>query len=249
MILGSGMGGVADAIENPTIVPYKDIPNFPRSTVHGHSGQLVCGSLCGVDVMCFQGRVHMYEGIDPASLRVPIYALKLLGCEALMITSAVGSLRTEVGAGELVLLNDHINMQGRNPLVGPNDPIGPRFPGMMDAYDPGMRERAHAIAKENNIRVTDGVVLSVLGPMFETPAEIRAYRTLGADVVGMSTVAEITLARHADMKCLAFGVVVNLASGMQEVINHEETLHFAGIASPKVETMFKGLLADRSWEK
>merc|ERR1711988_346098 len=215
------MGGVADAIENVTIIPYSDVPGFPRSTVSGHSGRLVCGSLCGVDVVCFQGRVHMYEGIDPAALRVPIYALKLLGCEALMITSAVGSLREECGPGELVLLNDHINFQGRHPLVGPNDPIGPRFPSLVDAYDPVMRERAHAIAKENDIRITDGVVLSVLGPSFETPAEIRAYKALGADVVGMSTVAEVTLARHADMKCLAFGVVVNLAAGMQTAeINH-----------------------------
>jgi len=245
MVLGSGMGGVADAIENPTIIPYSEVPGFPRSTVSGHNGQLVCGTLSGVGVVCFQGRVHLYEGIDPMQLRSPIYSLKLLGCEAFMVTAAVGSLNKEVGPGELVLLNDHINFQGRNPLIGPNDPIGVRFPSMLDAYDPELRATAHRLAKENDINLTEGVYLAALGPSFETPAEIRAFRTLGADVVGMSTVGEVTLARHADMRVLGLAVVVNLAAGMQAGhINHEETLHFTGLAADKVKTLFLGLLKD-----
>ena len=139
LVLGSGMGGVADQLESPTIIPYEDIPGFPVSTVSGHAGQLVCGTLNGTGVACFQGRVHLYEGIDPMALRVPTYALKLIGCESLLLTTAVGSLRPEVGPGELVLVSDHINLQARNPLIGPNDPIGDRFPSLLDAYDPSLR--------------------------------------------------------------------------------------------------------------
>merc|ERR1711865_339625 len=215
------------------------------STGHGHSGQLVCGSLCGVDVVCFQGRVHLYEGIDPMQLRAPFYSLKMLGVEAFFVTAAVGSCRKEVGPGELVAISDHINFQMRNPLIGPNDPIGDRFPSMMDAYDPEIRAAAHRIADDKGIALHDGVYLAVLGPSFETPAEIRAFTALGADVVGMSTVADVTLARHAGMRCFGVSVVVNLASGLSNShINHEETLHFGGIAAEKATTLFKGLLED-----
>lgn len=249
MVLGSGMGGIADAIENPTIIPYGDIPGYPQSTVTGHSGQLVCGSLQGVDVVCFQGRVHLYEGIDPMNLRAPIYSLKLLGCEAFLVTTAVGSCRPNVGPGELVAITDHINLQGRNPLIGPNDPIGDRFISMLDAYDPAIRAAAHKHADDNEITLHDGTYLAVLGPSFETPAEIKAFTTLGADVVGMSTVAEVTLARHCGLRTFAMAVVVNLAAGLSDNhINHDETLHFTGLAAGKVTTLFNSLLADKSWQ-
>ena len=157
MVLGSGMGGVADSIENKVCISYADLPGFPQSTVSGHAGPLVLGTLNGVPVACLQGRVHLYEGVDPHQLRVPTYTLKLIGCEALLLTTAVGSTRLNVGPGELVLVTDHINMQMRNPLIGPNDPIGPRFPSLMDAYDPKIRETFHECAKANDIGLHDGV--------------------------------------------------------------------------------------------
>lgn len=245
VMLGSGLGGVAEEIEDATVIPYEDIPDFPRSTVSGHKGQLVCGNLNGVPVIAFQGRVHMYEGVDPQQLRVPTYALKLLGCEAFFLTSAVGSTRETVGPGELVLVTDHINMQMRNPLIGPNDDaIGTRFPSMLDAYDPHLRELMKRKADELGVRLTDGVFLSNLGPSFETPAEIRAYRTLGADVVGMSMVAEVVCARHCGLRVAACGVVVNYASGMTDKhITHEETLHFSNVAANNLTNLLKEFLA------
>jgi xanthosine phosphorylase len=256
IILGSGMGGVADAIQNPTTIPYGEIPGFPQSTVSGHKGQLVCGELEGVDVICFQGRVHLYEGIDPQQLRPPMYMLKLLGCHSLFCTAAVGSLRMEVGPGEVVTIEDHINMQMKSPLIGPNDPIGPRFPSLLDAYDPELREKMHQHAKAADIPLSSGVYLAVLGPAFETPAEIRAFKVMGADVVGMSTVPDVTMARHCGLRVAALGCVVNYASGMapaqHEVggthITHEETLHFGAIAAEKVTFLFKALLKDKSWQ-
>jgi len=249
MMLGSGMGVVADAIENPTVIPYGEVPGFPVSTVSGHSGQLVCGKLEGVDVICFQGRVHLYEGIDPAKLRPMVYSLKLLGCDAFFVTSAVGSLRPEVGPGELVCTTDHINLQGKNPLVGANDPIGDRFPSLMDCYNPQLRAVAHKQAEANGITLHDGVYLSVMGPSFETPAEIRAYKILGADVVGMSHCAEATLARHAGLKVYGMSVVVNLASGLTDQhITHEETLHFGNLAAEKATGLIKAMVADSTWQ-
>jgi len=248
MMLGSGMGVVADAIDKPTVIPYGDVPGFPVSTVSGHSGELVCGKLCGTDVMVFKGRVHLYEGIDPMQLQPMIYSVKLLGCESFFVTSAVGSLRPSVGPGELVVTTDHINLQGRNPLVGPNDPIGPRFPSLMDAYSPKIRAVAHKQAEANGIPLHDGVYCSVMGPVFETPAEIRAFTTLGADTVGMSHVAETTLARHAGMEVFGMSVVVNLASGLSDQhITHEETLHFGNIASGNATKLIKAMVEDKSW--
>lgn len=250
IILGSGMGGVADAIDNPTVIPYGDIPDFPKSTVSGHKGQLVCGQLEGTDVICFQGRVHLYEGIDPQSLRPPMYMLKLLGCHSLLCTAAVGSLRMEVGPGDVMAINDHINFQCRSPLIGPNDDaIGPRFPSLLDAYDPEIRNAMQRLAKAEGIELTEGVYLATLGPMFETPAEIRAFKVMGADVVGMSTVPDVTMARHCGLRVGALGCVVNHASGMTDKhITHDETLEFGAHCADKVTRLFKGLLADKSWQ-
>jgi xanthosine phosphorylase len=241
LVLGSGMGGVADRLEDPTTIPYADIPGFPVSTVSGHAGQLVCGTLNGAAVACFQGRVHLYEGIDPMTLRVPTYALKLIGCESLLLTTAVGSMRQEVGPGSIVLVSDHINLQARNPLIGPNDPIGDRFPSLMDAYDPELRRQLQDCGRALDPPIEDipeGVYCASLGPSFETPAEIRAFKMMGADWAGMSTVAEVVLARHCGLRVAAVGVVVNLASGMSDThITHDETLHFTGLAADNVSRL------------
>lgn len=235
LILGSGMGGIADSIEDRTEIPYSELPGFPVSTVQGHSGCLVVGNLKGLPVACLKGRVHLYEGVDAKILRVPIYALKLIGCEALLLTSAVGSLREEVGAGELVCLTDHINFQGRNPMIGVNDPIGPRFPSLMDAYDPKLRAVLKKCSGETEVPIHEGVYLACLGPSFETPAEIRAFKMLGADVVGMSTVSEVIVARHCGLRVCALSIVVNLASGLTDKhITHDETLHYSNVAGERV---------------
>lgn len=235
VILGSGMGGIADRIADKQLIQFSDIPGFPVSTVHGHSGAFVLGTLDGLPVACLKGRVHLYEGVDPQILRIPIYAMKLLGCETLLITSAVGSLRKEVGAGELVMLTDHINLQCRNPLIGPNDPIGTRFPSLMDAYNGGLRKVMKNCAVETGVPLHEGVYLACLGPSFETPAEIRAFKMLGADVVGMSMVPEVICARHCGMRVCAVTISVNLASGLSDThITHEETIHFGNLASENV---------------
>eukprot|EP00048_Salpingoeca_helianthica_P014825 m.223746 g.223746 ORF g.223746 m.223746 type:complete len:289 (-) comp16315_c0_seq1:170-1036(-) len=243
IILGSGMGGVAEKIDNKTIIHYSTLPGFPVSTVQGHAGELILGTLHGVPVACLKGRIHLYEGIDPTKLRVPIYTLRLLGCEALFLTSAVGSLRVEVGAGELVALTDHINMQCRNPLIGPNDPIGVRFPSLLNAYDSTLRGILHEVAKERSVMLHDGVYLAALGPSFETPAEIRAFKIMGADVVGMSTVPEVILARHCGMRVAAISIVVNLASGLTaDHITHDDTLFFSKQASDKLTSLLEGFV-------
>lgn len=232
IILGSGMGDVAKAVQEPVTIPYSEIPDFPVSTVSGHAGNLLLGKLEGVSVACLQGRVHLYEGMDPSKVRVLIYTLKLLGCEVLFLTSAVGSLVLENGPGTLVCINDHINLQGRHPLIGPNDPIGPRFPSTLDIYDPKLRAVLAASAKENDLRLPEGVYIAVTGPSFETPAEIRAFKILGADVVGMSMVPEVLCARHCGMRIAGVAVCVNLASGLGDGhITHEDTLHYTAKAS------------------
>ena len=238
IVLGSGMGDVAKSIENPVVIPYGDLPGFSVSTVHGHAGNMVIGTLRGVVVACLQGRVHLYEGGSCRKVLVPIYTMKLLGCKAFLATTAVGSLRKHVGPGSIVSVTDHINMQGCNPLVGPNDPIGPRFPSMLDAYSPALKKIMHDCAKKNNVALHDGVYLACTGPSFETPAEIRAFTVLGADVVGMSLVGEIIAARHCGMKCAALSIVVNLASGLTtDHITHDETLHYSAQASANVSAL------------
>ena len=238
IVLGSGMGDVAKSIENPVVIPYSELPGFSVSTVHGHAGNMVLGTLRGVAVACLQGRVHLYEGGSCRKVLVPIYTMKMLGCKVFLATTAVGSLRKNVGPGSIVSVTDHINMQGCNPLVGPNDPIGPRFPSLLDAYNSNLKSIMHDCAKKNNITLHDGVYLATTGPSFETPAEIRAFSILGADVVGMSLVGEIIAARHCGLKCAALSIVVNLASGLTtEHITHDETLHYSAQASANVSAL------------
>jgi xanthosine phosphorylase len=229
IVLGSGLGAVADAVADATVVDYADLPGFPLPTVAGHGGRAVLGRIGDVPVAVLQGRMHVYEGGDLDRIRRPIRALRAAGAEILVLTNAAGSLHAEVGPGRLMLITDHINLSGVNVLTGPNDDeIGPRFPSLRDAYDPELRERLRTAAGELGIELAEGVYLAVSGPTFETPAEIRAFATLGADAVGMSTVHETAVARHCGLRVAAVSAITNLAEGMShEPLSHEQTLRDA----------------------
>jgi xanthosine phosphorylase len=233
VVLGSGLGHVADAVENATPIPYSDLPGFPQPSVEGHAGRAVAGSIGGVPVVAFQGRAHLYEGVDLDELRTPVRALKAAGAEILVLTNAAGSLRADLGPGSLMLIEDHINLTGTNVLGGPNeDELGPRFPSLRDAYDPELRAEARKAAQEIGVELTEGVYLAVSGPSFETPAEIRAFHTLGADAVGMSTVHETTVARHCGLRVAAVSAITNYAEGMSDrAVSHEQTLSDAAKAA------------------
>jgi xanthosine phosphorylase len=245
IILGSGLGGVADALEDREVIPYTELPDFPAPSVHGHAGTLALGTLSGLPVACLQGRRHVYEGGDPGAMRGPVRWLKEQGAEALLVTNAAGSLNADVGPGSLMAISDHINMLGVNPLTGPNDDaVGPRFPSLRDAYDPELRAALHEVADELGIALADGVYLATAGPSFETPAEIRAFRTLGADAVGMSTVPETILARHAGLRVVAVSAITNLAEGMGgEALSHEQTLRYANQAAGDLSRLIIGFCA------
>jgi xanthosine phosphorylase len=246
LILGSGLGGIADAIEDATVLDYADLPSFPRPGVEGHAGRLVLGRLGDAGVACLQGRVHLYEGVPARTVNALPRTLKALGCEILILTNAAGSLRPEIEPGAIALIEDHINLLGQNPLVGANDAaIGSRFPDMSEVYDRELRERARRVAKRLGVPLRAGVYLATLGPSFETPAEIRAFRALGADLVGMSTVPEAISGRHAGLKVLGLSIVTNLAAGLApHPLSHEETLTQAAGAAATLERLLRGLLED-----
>jgi xanthosine phosphorylase len=229
LMLGSGLGELAERLDDRVEIPYGDLPGFHVGGLAGHAGALVLGRLAGQDVAIFSGRWHVYEGIDASAITTPVRTVKALGAEILLLTNAAGSLRPEAGPGSLVCISDHINLLGFNPLTGPNDEAaGPRFPSLRDAYDPELRARLHATADALGTELHDGVYLAVAGPSFETPAEIRAFRTLGADLVGMSTVPEVIAARHAGLRVAAISAVTNLAEGMGgEELSHDQTLRVA----------------------
>jgi xanthosine phosphorylase len=233
IVLGSGLGAVAEAVEGGKVVSYDALPGFPRPSVEGHAGRAVLGRIRDVPVAVLQGRSHLYEGVDLERLRTPVRALCAAGAEILVLTSAAGSLRAEIGPGRLMLITDHINMTGVNVLAGPNaDDLGPRFPSLRDAYDPALRAEMLAAADDLGIELAQGVYLAVSGPSFETPAEIRAFRTLGADAVGMSTVHETTVARHCGLRVAAVSAISNLAEGMSDrPLSHEQTLEDAARAA------------------
>jgi xanthosine phosphorylase len=233
IVLGSGLGAVADSVEDAKVVGYEALPGFPRPSVEGHEGRAVLGRIGSVPVAVLQGRAHLYEGTDLERLRTPVRALRAAGAEILVLTNAAGSLRAELEPGRLMLIADHINMTGVNVLAGPNaDELGPRFPSLRDAYDPALRAEVHAAAGELGIALAEGVYLAVSGPSFETPAEIRAFRTLGADAVGMSTVHETIVARHCGLRVVAVSAISNLAEGMSErPLSHEQTLEDAARAA------------------
>jgi purine-nucleoside phosphorylase len=246
IVLGSGLGAVAEAVADSVIVPYGEIPHFPQSTVEGHSGRIVAGRLGGVPVAVMQGRVHFYEGYTPLQVTFPMRVLGALGIRAVVLTNAAGGIAEGYHVGQLVLIADHINYLGWNPLCGPNEPrfaVGPgaglRFFDMTEAYSKALRMLAHEAAKEENFALGEGVYLATSGPSFETPAEIRAMRTLGATLVGMSTVPETIVARHMGIQVLGISCVTNLAAGLSATqLSHEEVNE----TGRKVERRLAGLL-------
>jgi purine-nucleoside phosphorylase len=226
IILGSGLGEFAEKVEQATAIAYSEIPHFPVSTVAGHSGRLVLGRLGGVPVAVMQGRVHAYEGYSMGEVTFPLRVLGTLGIEKLVVTNAAGGINTKYGQGALVGISDHINLTGTNAALGPNEARwGERFFDMTGAYSPRLRKLAVETAKAQGFELQEGVYLAVLGPSYETPAEIRAFRTLGADLVGMSTVHEVIAARHMKIEVLGISLVTNMAAGVvEETINHEEVM-------------------------
>lgn len=246
VILGSGLGSVADAGEAPLTIDYAAIEGFPRTTVAGHSGKMIVGRLGQSEVLCLQGRFHLYEGHRPQVIAEVVNALKAVGVNRLIVTNAAGSLNPEFTPGSLMLIKDHINFSGQNPLVGANDEsTGPRFPDMSNAYDRDMRRQAKELAAKLGINLPEGVYLMVLGPNFETAAEIRAFRTLGADAVGMSTVPEVIAAVHAGIKVLAVSAVTNFGTGLQETpLSHEETIAGAARASSALTALITNYIKE-----
>ena len=246
LVLGSGLGGIAERIAEPVVVDYCDLPGFPRPGVQGHAGRLLLGRLGGVPVACLQGRAHLYEGLGAAPLNTLVRTLKAVGCRVLLLTNASGGLRPDLVAGSIALVEDHINLQGTNPLLGPNDEaVGPRFVDLTEVYSARLRAALIAAAEARGIALARGVYLAVLGPAFETPAEIRAYRTLGADMVGMSTVPEAISARHAGLEVAALSVVTNLAAGLAaEPLTHAETLSQSAAAVGRVGDLIEAALPE-----
>ncbi|MCK5798948.1 MAG: purine-nucleoside phosphorylase [Deltaproteobacteria bacterium] len=224
VVLGSGLGPFADELEDAVAIPYEEIPGFAVSTVAGHAGRLVVGSFEGITVATLQGRVHAYEGLPLDQIVLPIRALVAAGCKKLVLTNAAGGIRDDLTPGDLVLMRDHINFQGRNPLVGPNDDrLGPRFPDMSNAYDAELRKLVLAAARDLDLPLTEGVYAALLGPSYETPAEIRMLRTVGADLAGMSTVPEVIAAHQMGAKIVGISCVTNFAAGLGvAALSHEE---------------------------
>jgi len=226
LVLGSGLGGFVDELENAVRIPYAEIPSFPRSTALGHAGTLVIGTVSGIAVVAMQGRVHLYEGYSVQQVAFPVRVFGRMGVRAVVLTNAAGGINPSYGRGALVVIRDHINLQGGNPLVGANeDRFGPRFPDMTDAYNAEFRKFALDEKGRMGDDIYEGIYAAMLGPSYETPAEIRFLRTIGADLVGMSTVPEVVVARHMGLEVLAISCVTNMAAGMSgEKINHEEVL-------------------------
>lgn len=244
MILGSGLGVLAEQMTDAVSIGFDELPGFPISTVHGHAGEMVIGTLSGVQVVCMKGRGHFYEGYGMGVMTSAVRTLKLLGCEMLFVTNAAGSLRPEVDAGSLVALTDHINFLPGTPMVGPNDErFGPRFFSMANAYDADLRNLVKETAAASNITLHEGVFIAYAGPNFETPAEIRAFKTLGADVVGMSVVPEVVSARHCGLKVVGVSVITNLAEGLSPFpLSHEQTLKYAAIGAKSLIELILGFL-------
>lgn len=246
IILGSGLGDIANSINNPIIIPYSSIPNFPQSSVSGHKGQLIIGQLNNHTVICLQGRFHLYEGHSPQIINTIIQALKVLGIQQLIVTNAAGSLNIDFAPGSIMMISDHINFSGQNPLVGFDDEkYGPRFPSMANAYPNDLRSKMRQIASSLNIKLNEGVYIMVLGPNFETAAEIRAFQILGADAVGMSTVPEVICATRCGIKVLGLSVITNYGTGMSDsTTSHTETLTQGQKASQNLSLLIQTYLKD-----
>ncbi len=249
LVLGSGLGGLADTLENAVSIPYSDIPHWPRSTVHGHQGKLVIGELEGKTVVCQQGRAHFYEGYTMQQVTFPVRVMHFLGVKTLLLTNAAGGADKSYRVGDLMLINDHINLPGiagLNPLMGANDDsLGPRFLGMAQTYDRELRQIARGVAQENNIPLHEGVYAAVSGPAFETPAEVRYLRGIGANAVGMSTVHEVLVARHVGMRVMAVSGITNEAIDQVDSVNetnHEEVLEAGLVLVPRLIKLIRGVL-------
>ena len=240
LVLGSGLGAFADELHSPTRIPYPKIPSFPRSTVAGHAGRLVIGKLGNLPVAVMQGRVHLYEGYSPQEVAFPIRVLGRLGIRSVILTNAAGAINRDYSQGALVLIRDHLNLQGANPLMGPNDDrFGVRFPDMSQAYAPEFREIARCEAQRHGILIHEGIYAGLRGPSFETPAEIRFLETVGADLVGMSTVLEVIAARHMNIRALGISCVTNMASGiLDQPLTHAEVME----TGERVKSQFIALL-------
>lgn len=249
IILGSGLGNLVEQFENGEIIPYSDIPNFPVSTVEGHSGNLVFGKLEGVPIVGMQGRFHFYEGYSLHEVTFPVRVMKFLGVTHLIVTNAAGGLNRFYSVGDLMLIDDHINYLGTNPLMGGNDSrIGPRFPDMSQAYTPELVCLAEKIAKENNIKVQKGVYVATTGPSYETPSELRFFRMIGGDAVGMSTVPEVIVGRHCGIEnVLGISCITNMATGLStHKETHEAVIKAAAEAKPRFETLIKKIVKELS---
>ncbi|MEG0748737.1 MAG: purine-nucleoside phosphorylase [Carnobacterium sp.] len=239
LILGSGLGELGDEIENPVIISYSDIPHFPVSTVAGHAGQLVYGVLGGKQVLAMQGRFHYYEGYTLQEVTFPVRVMKELGVHSLIVTNAAGGINTSFTQGELMMITDQINYTGVNPLIGPNDEaMGVRFTDMSEPYDKAYQETVRKVAGEMDLDLKEGVYIGFSGPTYETPAEIKMARLLGADAVGMSTVPEVIVAKHAGLRVIGVSCITNLAAGMQAALNHEEVVE----TTQRVKTTFKAFI-------
>lgn len=244
IVLGSGLGVFADVLEERMEVPYSEIPNWPRSTAIGHAGKLILGRLGTMEIIVLSGRAHLYEGYTANQVTFPVRVMAKLGVNSMVFTNAAGGINLTYSQGALVLICDHINLQGTNPLIGPNDDtLGPRFPDMSEAYSEHYRHVAKLVAAEQHISLAEGVYAALSGPSYETPAEIRYLRTIGADLVGMSTVPEVIVANHMRLKVLAISCVTNMAAGiLPQKINHEEVLETGARVRDKLVRFLRELL-------
>jgi purine-nucleoside phosphorylase len=246
LILGSGLGILADEIENQVVIPYHQIPGFPQSTVEGHAGQLVIGDLEGKKVLAMQGRFHYYEGYSLELVTLPVRMMKVLGVQTVLVTNAAGGINTDFAAGDLMLLKDQLNFTFKNPLTGPNDKeLGVRFPDMSNAYTRELQVKALQVAEKQGIKLQKGVYVGMVGPSYETPAEIRMLRKLGGDAVGMSTVPEVIVAVHSGMKVLGMSCITNMGSGiLNQPLSHHEVMETAELVKSKFLELVKGIIKE-----
>lgn len=245
LVLGSGLGFVADHFQDATVIPYEEIPHFPKSTIVGHEGSLVIGSFEGQRCVCMKGRVHYYEGYPMQTLAFPIYVMRALGVQTLLVTNAAGGVNPDFKVGDLMLIEDHLNFLGDNPLRGPNmSSFGPRFPDMTFAYADDIRELWRAVAASQGTSLREGVYAAMLGPSYETPAEIRMLHRLGADAVGMSTVPEVIVAAHCGVKVTALSVITNQAAGLSgQPLSHDEVKEASELARARIVPLLRGVIA------
>jgi inosine/guanosine/xanthosine phosphorylase family protein len=245
-VLGSGLGELADEVADPVAIPFADLPGWPQASAPGHRGRLVLGTLSGVRVACLQGRLHMYEGLSALQVVEPVLLLGRLGAGIVVLTNASGGVDPGLSAGTLMVIADHLNLTGRSPLIGPNDDaLGPRFPDLSTVWDPDLRARLHAAGALEGVPMAEGVYAGLVGPTYETPAEVRMLRTLGADAVGMSTVMEAIAARWAGIRVCGVSLVTNAGAGLSpNPLSHEEVLAAAALAGPRLAGVIRRFVAD-----